>query len=45
MEQGSAGVIGNVRRAKDIITETKRLEAEGYPAMAELEIKKLVPAL
>jgi hypothetical protein len=34
-----------LQRAKDIITETKRLEAEGYPAMAELEIKKLVPAL
>lgn len=34
-----------LQRAKDIVTETKRLEAVGSPASAELEIKKLVPAL
>ncbi|WP_337032736.1 SMODS domain-containing nucleotidyltransferase [Paenibacillus illinoisensis] len=34
-----------VDRAKRIVAEAKRLEAEGYPGSAELEIKKLFPPL
>jgi Second Messenger Oligonucleotide or Dinucleotide Synthetase domain len=33
-----------VERAKKIVTEVRRLERDGYPATAELEIKKLIPA-
>lgn len=32
-----------ILRAKTIITEVKRLEKEGMPVSAELEIKKLIP--
>lgn len=34
-----------ISRAKKIVEETKRLESEGYPTLAEIEIKKLVPAI
>ncbi|MEK5061863.1 nucleotidyltransferase [Paenibacillus sp. FSL H7-0326] len=34
-----------VDRAKRIVAEAKRLEAAGYPASAEIEIKKLFPPL
>jgi hypothetical protein len=33
-----------IQRAKDIIAEVKGLEAGGYPALAEAEVKKLIPA-
>lgn len=32
-----------VRKAKEIVTETKKLEADGYPSLAESEVKKLIP--
>lgn len=32
-----------ITRAKNIVAETRRLEKEGYSALAEAEIKKLVP--
>jgi len=33
-----------VKRAKDLVAATKKLEADGYPALAEAEIQKLVPS-
>ncbi len=33
-----------VERAKKIVAEVRRLERDGYPATAEVEIKKLIPA-
>jgi Second Messenger Oligonucleotide or Dinucleotide Synthetase domain len=33
-----------VERAKKIVAEVRRLECDGYPATAEAEIKKLIPA-
>jgi hypothetical protein len=32
-----------VERAKKIVTDTRALEAAGYPALAESEVKKLIP--
>jgi hypothetical protein len=37
--------IDAIRRAKEIVQETKRLEEGGYPSLAEAEIKKLIPEL
>lgn len=34
-----------ISRAKKIIEETKKLEREGYPILAEMEIKKLIPTM
>jgi len=32
-----------VERAKKIVADTRKLEADGYPALAEAEVKKLIP--
>jgi hypothetical protein len=37
--------IDAIRRAKEIVRETKKLEEDGYPSLAEAEIKKLIPEL
>ena len=33
-----------VKRAKDIIAEVRSLERDGYPNLAEAEVKKLIPS-
>lgn len=33
-----------LKRAKDIITEVRSLERNGYPNLAEVEVKKLIPS-
>ena len=41
----SQGKKDKVQRAKDLVNKIKKLESDGYPALAAAELQKLVPSL
>jgi len=41
----SQGAKDKVQRAKDLVNKIKKLESDGYPALAAAELQKLVPSL